>query len=66
MAYLEMEPPEQGDQYRTALLLERITNMSGKSVKKPVKVEDFMPKAPKKMAQTMEEQKAFFRSLRGE
>lgn len=65
-AYFEIEPPEHNDNYRTALILERITNMSGKSVKKSVKVEDFMPKKETKQAQTMEEQKAFFRNLRGD
>jgi hypothetical protein len=67
LAYLELEPPDYGATYRTALVLERITNMSGKSVKKPVKVDDFMPKAPViEMAQTIDEQKAFLRSIRGE
>jgi hypothetical protein len=40
--------------------------MAGKSLKKPVKVEDFLPKAEPKPAQTADEQKAFFKRLRGE
>lgn len=36
--------------------------MAGKSVKKPVKLDAFMPKKPKK-PQTAEEQKAFLRGL---
>jgi hypothetical protein len=64
-AFFSLEPPDQKDDIRLAMLLERITNMSGKSVKKPVKVEDFLPKEEKKMAQTLEEQKEFFRNLKG-
>lgn len=61
-----MEPQDYGDNYRTAMILERISNMAGKSLKKPVKVEDFLHKAEKKTAQTADEQKAFFKRLRGE
>ena len=64
--FFELEPQDYGDNYRTALILERITNMAGKSLKKPVKVEDFLPKAEPKPAQTADEQKAFFKRLRGE
>ena len=63
-AYFEIEPPEQADNWRAALLAERITNMSGRTVKKPAKVEDFMPShKAKPKAQTAAEQKAFFRGL---
>jgi hypothetical protein len=64
-AFLEAEPPEQGDNIRTAALLAQITNMAGRSLPdhKRVKPEDFMRQAAKQ--QTSEDQKAFFMSLGG-
>jgi hypothetical protein len=67
MAYLNIEPPDSGDNYRTAMILSQITNMSGKSLAKgkTVKPEDFLGRPPEK-DQTADDQKAFFMSLRGE
>ena len=64
-AYLEMEPPEQGDNNRTAALLSQITNMAGRSLpdRKRVKPEDFMGKPQK--VQTEQNQKAFLQGLGG-
>lgn len=62
IAYLKIEPPEQGDTERTAALMATITNMSGRSLpdKKMVKPEDFLGG---KKQQTMEEQIAFMKGL---
>ena len=61
-AFLRLEPPEQGDNQRTAALLAQITNMSGKSLKqgKSVSIDDFLGK-PKR--QSMEDQIAFMKGL---
>lgn len=61
-AYFEMEPPDYGDNLRTAILAERITNMAGRASKKTAKVADFMPNAKPK-GQSAAEQKAFLRGL---
>lgn len=63
LAYLGIEPPEEGDNVRTASLMAHIANWSGKSMKKgrTAKADDYLGK--KKPQQTEEEQKAFFRSL---
>lgn len=68
MAYLNMEPPDTGDNYRTAMLLSQITNMSGKSLPKgkKVKPEDFIGNTEDNKPQSAEDHKAFFMSLRGE
>lgn len=64
LAYLKLEPPEEGENQRTAALLAQITNMAGRSLpgKKTVKPEEFMPKKAKQR-QTAEEQLAFMQSL---
>jgi len=61
-AYLRLEPPEQGDNQRTAALLAQITNMAGRSLpdRKRVKPEDFLGTGK---PQTMEEQIAFMKGL---
>ena len=61
-AFLKLEPPDQGDNVRTAALLAQITNMSGKSLRegKNVSINDFLGK-PKR--QSMEDQIAFMRGL---
>ena len=61
-AYLRIEPPDDGDNKRTAMLLAQITNMSGRSLpkNKSVKPDDFLGK-PK--PQTMQEQIDFMKSL---
>jgi hypothetical protein len=61
-AFLRLEPPDQGDNQRTAALLAQITNMSGKSLKKgkSVSIDDFLGK-PKR--QSMEDQIAFMKGL---
>jgi hypothetical protein len=66
-AYLDIEPPEQGDNNRTAALLAQITNMSGRSLpdRKRVKPEDFMHKPSEEKAQTEQDQKAFLQGLGG-
>ena len=60
--YLRIEPPDEGDNKRTAALLAQITNMSGKSLPKnrTVKPDDFLGK-PKQ--QTMQEQIDFMKSI---
>jgi len=60
-AYLDVEPPDRADNMRMASLMACITNMSGKSVRKPVKPADFLPRKPMSAAQ----QRAFFKSLTG-
>ena len=64
-AFLRLEDPEEPANKRTAALLAQITNMSGKSLPKgkTVTADDFIG-APKK-AQSMEDQIAFFKSLKG-
>jgi hypothetical protein len=61
-AYLNIEPPEQGANQRTASLMAQITNMSGRSLpdKKTVTADDFLGK---KKEQSIEEQIAFMKSL---
>lgn len=61
-AYLEIEPPEQAANVRTAAILAQITNMSGKSLRDGAKVsiDDFLGK-PKR--QTIEQQIAFMKGL---
>jgi len=43
-AYFKIEPPEEGDNKRTAALMAQITNMSGRILpdKRTVKAEDFL------------------------
>lgn len=62
-AYLSIEPPDEGDNQRTAMLLSQITNMSGRSLpdRKQVKPDDFLGK-PKK-PQSALDQIAFMKSL---
>lgn len=67
-AYLRMEPPDEGDNQRTAALLAQITNMAGRSLpdRKKVKPEDFLRTSEKEQArQDEEDQKAFLRALGG-
>ena len=61
-AYLKLEPPERGDNQRTAALMAQITNMSGRSLKdgQVKSAEDFLGK-PK--VQDMKDQIAFMKSL---
>jgi len=65
---MSIEPPEEGDNLRTASLMAQITNMSGRSLpdKKMVQPSDFYgkPKPPPK-PQSAAEQIAFMRSLKG-
>lgn len=65
-AYLKLEPPDQGDNQRTAALMAQITNMSGKSLRegKKVTADDFLDTGKTKV-QSMEEQIAFMKSLGG-
>ncbi len=66
LAFLDAEPPDYGDNYRTALVLSQITNMAGRSLpdKKRVSPEDFMGK-PEPLVQTEADIKTFMLSLRG-
>ena len=70
MAYLDLEPPDQAENYRSAMVLAQITNMSGRSLPdgKRVKPEDFLGQSdkPAKSAQSEADQKAFLQSLRSE
>lgn len=66
MAFLQLEPPDAAENYRLAVLLSQMTNISGKSLPKgkKVKPEDFLPK-PAEKEQDSSMQKQFFMSLRG-
>ena len=65
LAYLQIEPPEEGDNKRTANLMAQISNWSGRC-KKWLTADDYLgtPQEPKPM-QTAEDQKAFMRGLKG-
>lgn len=60
-AYFDDEPPEAPANHRTAAVLAQIANFSGRSLPdgKRVKASDYLPKKP----QTLDQQKAFFKSL---
>ena len=60
-AFLRMEPPDEGENRRTAAIMAQITNMAGKSMPngKTVTVEDFLGRGE----QTAEEQIAFLRAI---
>ena len=62
-AFLRLEPPQDGDNKRTAALLAQITNMSGRSLpnNKRVSPDDFL--GTKNKQQTMHDQIAFMKSL---
>ncbi len=68
-AYLQIEPTDDGDNKRMAMLLAQITNMSGRMLpgKKTVKPDEFLSglgfnvSMPKE--QSMEDQIAFMKSL---
>jgi len=64
LKYLQIEPPDEAENNRTAVLLAQISNMAGKSLPKGkhMKPEDFIGR---KRAQTAEEQKAFLKSITG-
>lgn len=66
LAYLGMEPPEEGDNARTAALMAQFTNMSGKSLPKgkTVSADDFLGRK-KEPLQSTDQQKAFLRSITG-
>lgn len=61
-AYLNLEPPDKGDNQRLAILMAQITNMSGKSLRegKSVTADDFIGKPQE---QSLQDQIAFFKSL---
>ena len=68
LAYLQIEPPEENANRRTASVMAQIANWSGKVIKegKTATADDYLgnPQEPKPM-QTAEEQKAFMRGLKG-
>jgi len=66
LAYLQIEPPEHGDNVRTASLMAQIGNFAGKSLKKgtTLTADDYLGKS--KPEQTAEEQQAFLRGLNKE
>ncbi len=67
--YLQLEPPDDGDNKRTAMLLAQITNMAGRMLpgKKTVKPSDFLSGLGVQVSvprqQSMEEQIAFMKSI---
>ena len=63
-AYLNIEPPDKGDNERTAALLSQITNMSGRSLppNKRVEPSDFIGKA-ETSPMTIEQQISFMKSI---
>lgn len=68
LAYLQIEPPEEGDNKRAASLMAQVANYAGRALpkKKWLTADDFLgkPQEPKPM-QTAEEQKTFMRGLKG-
>lgn len=59
---MQIEPPDEGANARTASLMAQITNMAGRALRdrKMVKPSDFLGKPTK---QTEKEQQDFFRNL---
>ena len=66
LAYLQIEPPEEPANVRTASLMAQIGNFAGKSLKegKRLTAADYLSK-PEPKRQTREEQIAFMKSLKG-
>ena len=65
LAYMQIEPPEEGDNKRTASLMAQISNWSGRR-KKWLSADDYLGKPQEiKPMQTAEDQKAFMRGLKG-
>lgn len=65
-AFFELEPPDKGDNERTAAILAQITNMAGRSLpdNKRVSPKDFLPDSQSRPTrQSMEDQIAFMKSL---
>ncbi len=63
-AYLKLEPPDKGDNERTAAILTQITNMSGRALppRKMVEPADFLV-APKTATQSMQDQIDYMKSI---
>lgn len=63
-AYLKLEPPDEGENQRSAALMAQITNMSGKSLRdgKTVTADDFLGRRAIN-TQSMEDQIAFMKSM---
>ena len=63
-AYFKIEPPEEGDNRRTAALMAQITNMSGRVLpdRKTVSPDDFFGNSASNQ-QSMDEQIAFMKSM---
>lgn len=63
--FFKLEPPEKGDNERTAAILAQITNMSGKTLPrgKTLTADDFLGRVPKR--QSWEQQLAYMRGLGG-
>ena len=66
LAFMQIEPPEQGDNMRTASLMAQIGNFAGKSLKegKTLSADDYLGKPQQPTYQTAEEQKAFLFGLK--
>ena len=64
LAYLQIEPPEEGDNKRAASLMAQISNWSGRC-RKWLTADDYLGKEEPKPMQTAEDQKAFMRGLKG-
>lgn len=64
LAYLSIEPPEEGDNRRTASLMAQIANFAGRQLKegKHVSADDYLGKP--KTKQTAQEQIAFLKGLK--
>ena len=67
LAYLQIEPPEHGDNIRTASLMAQIGNFAGKSLKKgtTLTADDYLGKS-KPVQQTRADQMAFLRGIKEE
>lgn len=63
LAFLQLNPPEESANVRTAAVMAQIANFSGRSLpdKKMVSADDYLGK--KKQAQTPAEQMAFLKAL---
>jgi hypothetical protein len=65
LAYLQIEPIDEGDNKRTASLMAQISNWSGRC-KKWLSADDYLGKPQEiKPMQTTEQQKSFMRGMKG-
>lgn len=68
IAYFEIEPPNRAEDYRAAMICAQIQNTAGKTYKKMVTANEILgiEKPQPERYQDVNDQKDFFRSLRGD